>query len=222
MAIASPLRIDEHIPLLEDILAPWKHDIGRDYPGYRNHVYRMVHFCFALPECVPDWNDDARRKVIIAGCFHDLGIWSDRTFDYLPPSIVRAAAYLKEHALDAWTPEVELMIASHHKLRRFTDGRYPLVEAFRRADLIDVSLGLVKFGLSGAVRPRGQAALSQPRIPQAARATGRRLGAEPSHESPAVPEVVVQCLRSSGNDPCESRDLLISCKKSHRALLLAS
>ena len=150
MAIGSPLRIDEHIPLLEDILAPWKHDIGRDYPGYRNHVYRMVHFCFALPECVPDWNDDARRKVIIAGCFHDLGIWSDRTFDYLPPSVVRAAAYLKEHALDAWTPEVELMIASHHKLRRFSDGRYPLVEAFRRADLIDVSLGLVKFGLSGA------------------------------------------------------------------------
>jgi hypothetical protein len=41
------------------------------------------------------------------------------------------------------------MIASHHKLRRFTDGRYPLVEAFRRADLIDVSLGLVKFGVSG-------------------------------------------------------------------------
>ncbi len=113
----------------------------------------MVHFCFALRECVPDWttdwNDDARRKVIIAGCFHDLGIWSDRTFDYLPPSIVRAAAYLKENGLGAWTPEVELMIASHHKLRRFSDGRYALVEVFRRADLIDVSLGLVKFGLSG-------------------------------------------------------------------------
>jgi hypothetical protein len=144
------MRIDEHLPLLEDILGPWKGAIGRDYPGYRNHVYRMVHFCFALPECVPDWNDDARRKVTIAGCFHDLGIWSDRTFDYLRPSMVRAAAYLKEHALDAWTPEVELMIASHHKLRRFSDDRYPLVEAFRRADLIDVSLGLFKFGLPGA------------------------------------------------------------------------
>ena len=143
------MRIDKHIPLLEDILAPWKHAIGADYPGYRNHVYRMVHFCFALRECVPDWTDDARRKVVIAGCFHDLGIWSDRTFDYLPPSIVRAAMYLEEHALSAWTPEVELMIATHHKLRRFADVRYPLVEVFRRADLIDVSLGLVKFGLPG-------------------------------------------------------------------------
>jgi hypothetical protein len=143
------MSIDEHLPLLEEILEPWKDDIGADYPGYRNHVYRMVHFCFALGECGPGWNDDARRKVIIAGCFHDLGIWSDRTFDYLPSSILRAAAYLEANALAAWTPEVELMIASHHKLRRFADGRYPLVEVFRRADLIDVSLGLVKFGLPG-------------------------------------------------------------------------
>jgi len=106
----------------------------------------MVHFCFALRDCT----DDERRKVIIAGCFHDLGIWSDRTVDYLPPSVAREKDYLAQHALERWSPEIELMIAIHHKLRRYQDHRYPLVEVFRRADLVDVSLGLLRCGVTGA------------------------------------------------------------------------
>jgi hypothetical protein len=140
------MRIEDRIPVLEDTLGPWRGEIGSDFPGYRNHVYRMVHFCLALRTCT----EDERRKIFIAGCFHDLGIWSARTIDYLPPSIALAQRYLKQNALDDWAPEVELMIAIHHKLRTYRDGRYPLVEVFRRADLVDVSLGLVRYGIPGA------------------------------------------------------------------------
>jgi hypothetical protein len=42
------------------------------------------------------------------------------------------------------------MIDEHHKLRRFKDDRFPLVEVLRRADLVDVSLGLRRFGLARA------------------------------------------------------------------------
>jgi hypothetical protein len=138
--------IDHPIPLLEDILASWKDQIGRDYAGYRNHVYRVVHFCFALRDC----GEEERRKVIIAACFHDLGIWSADTADYLPPSSALAKDYLAQHHLDEWSNEVSLMIDTHHKLRPYRDARYPLVEVLRRADLVDVSLGIVKFGLPGA------------------------------------------------------------------------
>jgi len=103
--------------LLEETLAPWKHDIGSDYPGYRNHIYRMVHFCSALRECT----DDERRKTIIAGCFHDLGIWSDRTADYLPPSIARAHRYLQQNSLEPWSAEIELLIDNHHRLREHAE-----------------------------------------------------------------------------------------------------
>jgi hypothetical protein len=85
--------------------------------------------------------------VIIAACFHDLGIWSDRTVDYLPPSEARVRDYLAQHGLGAWEAEIVLMIETHHKLRRYGDPRYPLVEAFRRADRVDVSLGVVPGGL---------------------------------------------------------------------------
>lgn len=140
------MTIEASIPLLEEILGEWKVAIGNDYQAYKNHVYRMIHFCFALQPC----DEEARKKVVIAGAFHDIGIWSDGTLDYLPPSVVRADDYLKAQGLERWSEEIGLMIDQHHKLRRYSDSKYPLVELFRKADLVDVSLGLVKFGLSGS------------------------------------------------------------------------
>ena len=137
------MEIEESIPLLEEILDKWKNELGKDYPGYRNHVYRMIHFCFALHNC----DNEEREKITIAGCFHDLGIWTNGTVDYLPPSIALAKEYLKQRNLEKWITEIELMIDMHHKLRRFQDERYPLVEVFRKGDLVDFSLGSVKWGL---------------------------------------------------------------------------
>ena len=139
----QPVNIQTSIPLIDDILGEWAAAIGPDFEGYRNHVYRVVHFCLALHP----YSADERRRVIIAACFHDLGIWSDRTVDYLPPSEARVRDYLARHGLGAWETEIVLMIETHHKLRRYRDPRYPLVEAFRRADLVDVSLGVVPGGL---------------------------------------------------------------------------
>lgn len=141
MKIAAP------IPLIETLLEPWQTVLGPDYPGYKNHVYRMVHFCFALHACTAVERD----KIIIAACFHDLGIWSGQTVDYLPPSIALAQAYLQQQQLAEWTEEISLMIAMHHKLRPYQDARYPLVEVFRKGDLVDFSLGWCAAGLSKAV-----------------------------------------------------------------------
>jgi len=138
--------IEERILLLEEILATWKNEIGADYAGYKNHVYRMINFCFALHDC----NQAAREKIIIAGCFHDLGIWTSHTFAYLPPSVALAKVYLHQNQLEQWTPEIELMIDMHHKVRKYQDVRYPLVEVFRQGDLVDFSLGIVKCGLPKA------------------------------------------------------------------------
>lgn len=141
------MRIEPQIPLLEEILQPWQARIGNDYAGYKNHVYRMVHCVLALHSCTPE----ERQKVIIAAAHHDIGIWSDHTVDYLPPSIVQAHLYLDRVGLADWKDEIGLMIDMHHKVRRFAGPQaqaFPLVEAFRKGDLVDFSLGLFKFGLS--------------------------------------------------------------------------
>jgi hypothetical protein len=136
--------IEDRIPRLEEILATWQAEIGSDYTGYKNHVYRMINFCFALHPCT----EEERQKIIIAGCFHDLGIWANDTFDYLSPSVALARTYLGQNNLEPWASEIALMIDMHHKLRRYRDERYPLVERFRQGDLVDFSLGLVQCGLS--------------------------------------------------------------------------
>ncbi len=138
------MKIEEHIPLLENILDQWKVTMGSQYQPYKNHVYRVVNFCLILHECT----QDDREKFIIAGCFHDIGIWTDNTVDYLEPSIEIAKKYLQDQGKEQWSKEIELMIDQHHKIRRYRDSQYPLVEVFRKADWVDVSMGIRAFSLS--------------------------------------------------------------------------
>ncbi len=137
------MAIEQRIPLLEEILGKWQAELGKDYAGYKNHVYRMINFCLALRDC----SAEEREKIIVAGCFHDLGIWANGTVDYLPPSIALAKEYLEKNSREQWVGEIELMIDMHHKWRKYRDDRFPLVEVFRKGDLVDFSLGLVKWGL---------------------------------------------------------------------------
>ncbi|HIF51320.1 MAG TPA: hypothetical protein EYQ42_07345 [Thiotrichaceae bacterium] len=135
--------IEDEISLLDEILMEWKKCIGSEYQGYRNHVYRMIHYCFALR----GYDDDDRQKIIIAAAFHDIGIWIEDTVDYIPPSVPPAMEYLKNNNLEPWSDEIKLMITEHHKIREYTDHNFPLIEIFRRGDLVDFSLGLFKFGI---------------------------------------------------------------------------
>lgn len=143
------------ILLADEILSEWKSVIGNDYDGYRNHVHRMIQFCLALREC----SEEEKQKIVIAGAFHDIGIWIEDTLDYIPPSLPPAVAYLKEKGLEEWSPVIELMISEHHKLREYEAPGDPLVELFRRGDLVDFSLGLVRCGLPKAKIDRVRSAL---------------------------------------------------------------
>jgi len=138
------MPIEQTIPLLESLLDKWKLVIGNDFEGYKNHVYRMLDFCFYLHEP----SDEERQKLIIAACFHDLGLWSNKTVDYLPPSIALTKDYLQLHDLSQWSAEIELIIDMHHKMTEYKNTAYPLVEVFRKADLADFSLGLINGGVS--------------------------------------------------------------------------
>ena len=130
--------------LVDDILDSHAQALGPDLSAYRNHVTRVLHFAFAIDPQL----QSAAQPLLIAGAFHDLGIWTARTFDYLDPSSRLARDYLKAQGLEPLWPEVDLIIQQHHKLRTYTGPFAQSVEAFRRADLVDLSLGLIRSGLS--------------------------------------------------------------------------
>lgn len=137
------MNIEQTLPLVGEILGARRDVIGADYTAYRNHVYRVVHLCFSTG----DYGAEEREKIQIAACFHDIGIWTDATLDYLPPSARAAAEYLEQTGRSAWIAEVSMMIEMHHGIRSCAGAPFPLVEAFRRADIADFSLGMVRMGL---------------------------------------------------------------------------
>lgn len=128
--------------LLDGFSAP----LGDDERGYRGHVHRVV--ALVLAQGAGRWSEEDLEQLVVAAVFHDLAIWLDDTFDYLDPSADHAGVHLAAVGRAAWIPRVRAIIQRHHQLHRIAGDE--LAEAFRRADLCDVSLGLVHPGI-----PRG-------------------------------------------------------------------
>ena len=135
------------LPTVEEVLADHAAELGHDLLAYRNHVYRVVNLCLAI---VGD-NRVELDKLAVAAIFHDLGIWTNNTFDYIAPSIAIALKHLAARGMADWIPEIEAMIVDHHKVTPSRANPQWLVESFRRADWIDVSRGLRRFGLPHTV-----------------------------------------------------------------------
>lgn len=139
--------IQDHLLHLDRLLDQYRDVLGADFQPYRNHCYRVFHYCAALTEP----NPLAAEAIQIALAFHDLGLWTHHTLDYLPPSQALAAAYVAEFAPYVAEFPIDAMIADHHKITATAQSNHAqgaLVEAFRQADLVDVSWGVVSSGLS--------------------------------------------------------------------------
>jgi HD domain-containing protein len=142
-------EIIRNIPVAEEILESHRERARGDdagYDAYKAHVYRVVNFARVLAPDLPDRDD----KLAIAVAFHDLAAFD--TLDYLVPSIEAQDAWLQQTGREAWSDELALIVAEHHRLTKYGASRpyAPLVEAVRRADLVDVSQGLIRFGIPGA------------------------------------------------------------------------
>ncbi len=135
--------MSQPVPGLDELFAPWLPALGKDALPYRNHVERLLAICTKINQLLVESELLAFR---VAAVFHDLGIWSDGTFDYLPPSRLRAVDWLQANGHADKTPLVEALIENHHKITPAGDVS-DAVEIFRQADWMDVSLGLLSFEL---------------------------------------------------------------------------
>lgn len=137
------------LPLLDEVLSHYAAQLGADFEAYRNHAYRVANLCWVLAGPKGRASDDETlRTISLAAAFHDLGIWTDGTFDYLAPSRRLANEWLASRERTESADMIGAMICQHHKLTPWRGNDSPLVESFRRADLVDVSRGLFRSGLS--------------------------------------------------------------------------
>ena len=124
--------IVHEVPLADEILDSHRHCARGDESGwaaYRAHVYRVINFARALSPTAPDLDD----KLAIAAAFHDIGVFD--TLDYLVPSITAQDRWLQRTGRQAWSEELAVVIAEHHRLTRYGADRphAALAEAMRRA-----------------------------------------------------------------------------------------
>lgn len=130
-----------HDKIIDDLLLAYKPLLGKDYSKYSNHVHRVFLNCLLL-----DQKETMKEKYAIAAVFHDIGIWTNHTIDYLEPSVAQARLYLESVNKIDWAEEITLMIRWHHKVTGYCGKFEASVSVFRKADWIDVSLGLLHFG----------------------------------------------------------------------------
>ncbi len=131
--------------LILSILTEFKSELGKDFERYSNHASRVFLLC-----TLSDAKEENQEKYAIAAAFHDLGIWTNKTFDYLKPSIELSSKYLQSEKRQEWVEEISLMIDMHHKRSKYKGDFQRTVETFRRADWMDVTKGRKSFGLSKA------------------------------------------------------------------------
>jgi hypothetical protein len=141
--VTLPGIIETH-PLIDQILDAHAGDAHGDdegFRGYRGHAYRV----FNLARALVSSEDDRDDKLAIAAAFHDVAAFSG--LDYLAPSIRKQDAWLESTDRAAWSEELAVVVAEHHHATTYRGPHARLAEPFRRADLADLSQGLVRSGI---------------------------------------------------------------------------
>lgn len=178
------MHLVTQLPALDALLEDNAALLGADRTAYRNHNYRVGNFCIALNGGA---SAEQIEKIGIALYFHDIGVWTHQTLDYLEPSRAYAAEHLAKIGKSQWSAEVEAMVVEHHKIRSAGASAGPLVEPFRKADWIDVMLGMIRFGLPRSFVKEVQAAFPNAGFHKLLmRATGRQLAKDPLHPMPMM------------------------------------
>ena len=139
----SKIEIKLERPWVDELLARYEPQIGKDFPGYRNHVYRDITFAMHLLNQA----QEHERLVETIFVYHDIGLWTDHELAYLEPS---EAVALADNEKYGWGFDPELLrnaIHWHHKISRYDGPGQEIVEACRKADWVDFTLGFMRKGI---------------------------------------------------------------------------
>ena len=135
--------IDTKIQTIDSVLSRYREALGQDYFGYRNHCYRVSNFSKLF-----DISTSEYQLVSSVAAFHDLGIWTNKTFDYIDHSINLMKLH---HAMQSDAHDLLLsieMIKNHHKIFSLDKSASRLVEVLRKCDWIDITFGVRNFGIN--------------------------------------------------------------------------
>lgn len=153
---------------------------GDDYEGYRGHIYRVLTYALHFLDESPSY----QSVIGIALVYHDIGLWTNGTLNYLEPSCKKAKYDMKKQKMSPTDVNlVQDIIYWHHKVTEYESDAATadtvsspslsyskisaikndkIINAVRKADLIDFSFGIIKYGM-----PKEYIQFVQKKIPDA-------------------------------------------------------
>jgi hypothetical protein len=142
----------EHL-VLDTELEKFSGAMGDEMNAYRNHCLRVLSFAVAHLGGVKNVSSKSVDVMALALAYHDLGLWSDGALDYLEPSAKQLEASSLDEAFDDNdVATARAIITEHHKLTDYESHddkgiNENLVNAIRKGDWADFTIGIVRFGL---------------------------------------------------------------------------
>lgn len=131
--------------IIDGILNQYRNELAGYFVSYHNHVYRVYNLAVQSIK-----SEEEKNILAIAAAYHDLGIWTNQTFDYLLPSVALVNQYAATAGLDAeMLHEISVIIMQHHKIT--AEKSSETAEIFRQADLVDLSLGVFRCGIQNSL-----------------------------------------------------------------------
>jgi hypothetical protein len=127
-----PVNLVTSNQVIDTVLARYSEPLGENARAYRNHVYRGLNYQLRMLGAATS------NLLALAWATHDLGLFTARTVDYLPPSVLLAEELAEEFNVGD-LDQLRVMIEFHHGVRHLSG---PAAESFRMADRTDVSMGL--------------------------------------------------------------------------------
>ncbi len=126
--------------LIEDVVRTYSNALGQHLPLYKGHCYRLLNYIIYMQR-----HQDNLDFLGVAIAFHDLGIWTHGTMDYLNPSFELAKTYVQNANVDISIADLKVAIKNHHKISSLQ--KVAPAEYLRKADLNDLSMGLLNEGV---------------------------------------------------------------------------
>lgn len=128
---------------IKRILKNYKEYLKDDFEAYVNHCTRVYIYSKTL------LLEKSNYKLLVCAAFHDLDIWVNNDMNYLGRSASMAIEFAKNNKLQFLSDELKYIIENHHRVNRIND--HIEAEAFRKADLIDLTNGYIKFNLPKSI-----------------------------------------------------------------------
>lgn len=128
---------------IKTILKGFEQPLDSEFSAYHNHCQRVYYYAKTILLMKEN------HKLAVASAFHDLDIWVSDHMDYLHGSADLAVSYIESNNLGFLPEEMKFIIQNHHKLRSIKGNIE--AEAFRKADLIDLTSGLIRFNIPSSL-----------------------------------------------------------------------